>query len=923
MDAVHPPLIGRTRELQRVAALLDAAASGRSGALVISGVAGIGKTTVLDAAASAARERGLTVLRARALEDEQGHAFAGLRELLRPARGLRARLDPHHAAALEVALGEQEGPPQPPFAVSVALLALLAAAEEDGLLVLLDDVQWLDEGTFEAVLFATRRLHAEGVAVLLAARPEPDRGLRERGIEHLELGGLPTSDARALADRAGGGVAALPLEQLVAAVDGHPLALVELAAGLTADQRAGVAPLAEPLRPGPAIERAFRGRLDALPATTADALAVAAADEHASRAQTADAIRRLGLPADALDAAERAGILERDGVRWRFRHPLLRATAYHRAPLALRRDAHGALAEDAEPERRAWHRAAACDGPDAAVAGELEDVAAAVTARGALGAAAELLARAAELSPDAQDRGRRRVAAAAILATIGDPGRARPLVDAAVAEAPEDPLLRCDLERVRGMLLARGGRLEEGLRIVSDAAEEVAAVDPARAAEMLLGTVPGHWMPGHFDRMAEIAARVRELAGDRLPAHAEVAGLVQALVLALTGRPADAAAALERHVAVLERDDVPDAGTEMLSTPAHVACWTERHDLAERIVSRQLAAARARRAPGELIYPLAVQGELALRTGRLGPALAAGTEAVTLAVDANMPILLAPAGGLLAQTEAALGQEDACREHAHLSLGICALVDGVSMGLAARSALGLLGLGLGRPDEAAEWLGVCARDSARMGMREPNKTRWHANLVEALVLTGDDAGAREATAVFAAAAAAAPSAWSRAALARCRGLIAEGADGAPDLEASAAAFEERSDAFEAARSRLLLGERLRRARHRNRARDPLQAALDAFERMGAATWAARARDELRATGGPVSGERHAAAERLSPYELRVALLVADGRTNPEVAAELYMSRKTVEHHLSLIYRKLGLRSRTELARELGRTAATA
>lgn len=926
MASVHGadvPLVGRTAELRRVGGLLDEAAAGHSGALVLQGVAGIGKTTLLDAAASLARGRGLTVLRARALQAEQGLAFAGLRELLAPALGLLPRLDAHHAVALEVALGVREGAPQPPFAVSVALLALLAAAEEDGLLVLLDDVQWLDEGSFEAVVFAVRRLHADGVAVLMATRPEPDRGLRERGIPHLDLDGLSPEEARTLAGRAAGELAATPLEQLVGAVDGHPLALVELARALTPEQRAGVAPLAEPLRPGPAIERAFRGRLDALPAQTADALAVAAADEHASRAETADAIRRLGIPGDALDAAERAGVLARDGVRWRFLHPLLRATAYHRAGDDLRRDAHRALAEDAEPERRAWHRAAAAGQPDEDVAAELERTAGAVTRRGALASAAELLATAAELSPDAPDRGRRRAAAATILTAIGDPGRALPLVEAALAEGPTDPLLRSDLERVRGMTLARGGRLDDGLRIVHDAAEAVAPHDPARAAEMLLSTAPGHWMPGHFDRMAHVADRVAELTAPpnpALPAHADVAGLVRALVLALTGRPAEAAAALDRHAGVLERTDLPDAGAEMLSTPAHVAVWIERPDLAQRIMTRQLEAARARRAPGELIYPLAVQGELGLRTGRLGPARAAGSEAFALAQDANLPVLLAPTGGLLAHTEAALGLEAECREHAATSLAICDLVGGTSMGLSARSALGLLALGLGRPEEALPPLRRCAEDSARIGMREPNKVRFHANLVEALVLVGDDAGAREALEAFSRAAEAAPSAWSRAAVLRSRGLVADGIDGAQHLEASAALLDERGDAFEAARSRLLLGERLRRVRQRTRARGPLQDALDAFERMGAATWAARARDELRATGGSVGGEQHAAEERLAPHELRVALLVADGRTNPEVASELFMSRKTVEHHLSQIYRKLGLRSRTELARVLARPA---
>ena len=323
-------IIGRAAELTRLEEHLDAAAQGGASAtLLVTGEAGIGKSTVVDATVTAASEREMTVLRARAVEAEMAMPFAGLHELLLGHLDLRDQIAPHHARAIAIALGIEPGDPQPPFALAVALLALLGAIADTaptGVLVAIDDAQWLDQGSLDALLFAGRRLGAEGVVLLLAARSEPDRGLFIHGFPHLALERLSGADAEALAQAAAPeSLAVEPLTRLLSASDGNPLALVELASRLTATQASGADAVPELLLPSDAIDHAFRAELDAAGPQVAAALTVAAADERASRAELAAALTILGLDPGTLAAAEQQRLVIADGERLAFRHPLLGA----------------------------------------------------------------------------------------------------------------------------------------------------------------------------------------------------------------------------------------------------------------------------------------------------------------------------------------------------------------------------------------------------------------------------------------------------------------------------------------------------------------------------------------------------------------------------------------------------------------------
>ncbi|MEV4423331.1 LuxR C-terminal-related transcriptional regulator, partial [Patulibacter sp. NPDC049589] len=546
-------------------------------------------------------------------------------------------------------------------------------------------------------------------------------------------------------------------------------------------------------------------------------------------------------------------------------------------------------------------------------------------------AAAGALRRAVALTPGGPDAARRTLLAAELSMAAGDLPECRLLAERALTGTPE-PAVRVDLERIRATALGRMGELEAGIQPLLAHADRIAADDPGRAALLLLGAGPAFWFTGRFDRFGTVVARAEELAGEEHPVEAAMAGLLGAMVDVNVGRAADAEARIARHGHVLDRDDLPDPGYEVLASPAHVSVWTGRLDRADDLIERQLTIARRGGAAAALVYPLTVRGQLDLRRGRASSALAVGAEAVALGQDTRQTVLVGLAAAILAQTEAALGREPACREHVALAHRIADETGSVMTGLIADAALGALELCLGRLEPALAALDRCARTAARTGQTEPNVIRWQGDRIEVLARLGRTEEAAADLAVLVGHAEVAPTPWTTATVARGRALLASDADAVGEHETAIGILEAAGDRLEAARLRLALGERLRRGRQRRLAREPLRAALEVFERAGATPWAARTAVELRATGGALepagavgaggSGAvgAGAAVEELTPRELRVALLVAEGRTNPEVAAELFLSRKTVEHHLSQIYRKLGLRSRTELAREMAGAA---
>jgi DNA-binding CsgD family transcriptional regulator/tetratricopeptide (TPR) repeat protein len=914
-----PLLIGRQAELRGVVSVLERAAGDRAASLVVRGEPGIGKTALLRAAASEAEVRGMQVVRARGVEAEADLPFAGLTGLLAPLLDLRQELTPAHVAALEGALAL--GPPsaQPPFAVAAATAGLLAlAAERQPVAVIVDDAHWIDEESLQAIVFAARRLGRDPIAFVVATRPVAGGAPIAAGLDELELSRLAVADAGALLDR----VAPSPLgetvrSELTAAAAGNPLALVELPRGLTADQLSGTRPLPDPIRPGASVEASFHAQLAAVPPATRLALTAIAAERDLDPGVLEAALDALGVGSPDVAAAVAAGLVAEEAGTPELRHPLVRAAAYHGASPADRRRVHLALADAhaarGEHSRAGWHRAAAATGPDPEVAALLDHAGDEARARGALSLAAQAAQRAAELTADPAERTRRLLTAVRDLARTAHPERAAELAAQATADC-DDPLLRADLQRVRGEVLIRLGAFEPAVELLLSEADRVAPIDPVRAARMLLSASVRYRASGAYADMRAVAERARELAGEAQPDVALLADVVLAHVLVITGQRAagdELIGRREHDLATLPAGATP----ELLTSPAHASLWVERPDRSERIVDALIAAGRARSAPAELAFPLGIRTQLRFRQGRWREALADGGEAVELATDTGQLALVAFAGGALAEVEAATGREDDCRDHVERALAIADPTHSDAIGIYAHAALGLLELGLGRLDVAVEELSWCRAAAERMGMVEASVAHWAGSLVDGLGRTG----ARDALSALVgeldAVAAATGGRYAAGCAARGRGLLA-GDDFAAPLASSIEQFEHAGLPFEAARSQLALGELLRRARRRRDSRPPLVAAHAAFERLGARPWAERALAELQASGAAPAVAAPERVGELTAAELRVALLAAAGRTNPEIATELFVSRRTVEHQLSSVYRKLDLRTRAELPRAL-------
>jgi DNA-binding CsgD family transcriptional regulator len=879
-------MVGRKDERARLKALLDAAREGRSGTLLLHGPPGIGKTALLRWTIAEAAD--FTLLRARGMESESDIPFAGLAELITPLLPHLDELPSVQAAALRGALALGPATPTDRFTVPAALLSLLARAADDRpVLVVIDDAQWLDDPSLEAFLFAGRRLGQEGVVMIGAAR-EMGRRVEMPWLDRMAIEPLPDGDARALLD---GAIAPGVADRLVSTAAGNPLALLEIPGLLSDAQLAGREPLEDPLRPGTNVERAFAAAIEALPEPTRRALVIAAA----SSTRRLDAIARAGVSLVDLEPAEEARIVTLTEGELDFRHPLMRSTVYHAASQAERRSAHAALASAAEGAERAWHLAACAVAPDESVAAALEQAALDARGRGAHATAMRNLGRAAQLTPAPQPRGRRLLAAAGDAIRCGAPERALGLLDEAAA-LTEDPLLLADVERLRGHVeLRRGSPAAAYERLVREA-DRVRSRDPRRAAAMFLEASIAHMVTGDFHALIASAERARSLSAGTEPVVELLATAVIGAGQVALGETEPGVAALAACEPYLMEAD-PLANVEIVGLAAQAAIWVEDWDGAARILSRVLSAARTASAVTALIHPLAVNALLDLRRGRWAAALAGASEAVELAEDTGSLALLPHALAALTLVEAGLGHEADCRRHVERGLEV---VPGEGVHL--HAALGQLELGLGRIPEAIEALETAERGLRRRGVAS-TVVPLRPDLVEAYVRAGRR---EEAEAILAALPA------DTAVAARCRGLLAPDEDLRSEFETALALHD---TPFEKARTQLALGERLRRAKQRAEARQPLTEALDAFERLGARPWAERARTELRATGGPAGTRRQqAAAEQLTPHELQIAVLVSQGMTNREAAAALFLSPKTIEYHLGQIYRKLDVRGRAQLAR---------
>lgn len=869
------------------------AREGSGGAVVLRGEAGAGKTALLDAAV--ARAGGMRVLRTTGVESESDLAFAALHQLLWPVAGSLDALPEPQREALSAALGLAAGGVGERFLLGAGVLSLLAeAAAPDGLICVVDDFQWLDRASADALLFAARRLGTERIAMMFAVRGDaPVKGVPLT----VDVRGLPESAAAELLASGHGALSAQVARELVTQTHANPLALREIAARLTPAQLAGHEPLPEPL-PGGA--RIFGDRVAAL-SDPARLVALVAALEtgldqvlRATDLLFAEQAARAGEDATAwagraaLAELEGAGLAEVSGASVRFSHPLVRSAVHEAAVPAEVRRVHAVLAELTADERRAWHLAGAALGQDEQVATALVTTAERTRDRGGYGAAATALARAAELTPEPRVRAVRLKDAAVAAWLGGRPGQAESLLAEARERADGDATLAMEIAQLRGRFELNSGNAAEAVRILA-AGDDLSMLADAMEAASFVGDMPA----------------IVEL-GRRAAAHPDgfLRDTVAGIGLTLDG---DAAGPGLLRRALARSGELEDAAEYLWATAA-ASCLGES-DLASEMAGHAGRVARVSGMTGQLPVVLEFVATAERLTGRLARSQAISEEGLELAREAGYENTVAAHRANLAALAALRGEEKDCERHAREALAIAVPHRvGLHVGVA-EYALALLDLCMGRYAAAHDRFTAIA--AAGPGAGHPTVV-WRSapDRVEAAVGAGDEAGARAIVEAYEQWSAHAATPESHALLARCRGL----ADSSSE-DAFGEALRLHTNPFEAARTSLLLGERLRRGQKPAEARAHLRTAWETFERAGARPWARRAQEELRAAGE--SGQAPPAAavlDVLTPQELRIAGLVTDGLSSKQIAARLFLSPRTVEYHLYKIYPKLGIGSRTELAR---------
>jgi DNA-binding CsgD family transcriptional regulator/tetratricopeptide (TPR) repeat protein len=902
-------LHGRQPECERVDGLLAAARAGRSGVLVLRGEAGIGKSALLRYAAEQAD--GTRVLRGTGVESESEYPFASLHHLLRPVQHHLDAVPERQRGALRAAFGLADPGGDDRFLICLGVLSLLAdVAEQRPLICLIDDAQWLDGPSADALTFAGRRLDAEGIVLLFAARDDERRTFVGAGLPELRLAGLDAAAAQAVLSE---GLPVVPhvRDLLVAATAGNPLALRELPAALTVDQLAGRAPLPGRLPVGAAVERVFLAQVRRQPAPTQTLLLLVAAEDTGDLSTVLAAAQRLGVPAEALDAAETAGLVDVEAGSIAFRHPLVRSAVYRGATFLQRRAAGEALAAvldgEQHSERRAWQLAATAVGPDDRLADELARIAEQARRRNGHAAAATAYERAAELTVAAEAGARRRHAAARAAWSAGQAERALGLL--ARAGDATDPHLRGEMAYLRGSIeLACGTPLAAQTSLLAGV-DLIADSDPPLAATMLAEVGRIAWLGGDLACIRDTGRRLAALPAPGGGAATVTAKLVIGLSRFLHGDQAGAAEMLRAVAATAEQIDDPTA----LTSAAGGALFVGDDARAATLYARSTARARADGAANALPWLLAPMASLEMWTGRYAAATANATEGLRLASETGQLNPAAHHHGVLAWIAAVQGREQDCREAATAALDRAIPYRLGPQAAIAGWALALLDLTLGRPAEAFQRLDALSRAGPGEGHQMVNVFAA-ADLVEAAARSAHSAEARTALARLEQWTAQSGVPWASALVERCHALLTDGDDAAERYERALARHTGGGRPFDTARTELAFGEMLRRRRRRSQARIHLRAAYETFERLGAGPWAAKARAELRATGETAHQRDAGTIDRLTPQELQIVRLVGDGGTNREVAAQLFLSPRTVDYHLHKIFTKLGMSSRAELVR---------
>jgi DNA-binding CsgD family transcriptional regulator len=895
---------GECRALDR---LIEAVRAGESRTLVVRGDPGVGKTVLLEHVAGRASGAGCLVAHVMGVQSEMELAFAGLHQLCAPILGRAERLPVPQRDALRTALGIAAGPPPDRFLVGLAVLGLLSEVTGDRpLICVVDDEQWLDQASAQALGFAARRLAADPVGLVFAARnPGPELA----GLPELVVDGLADDDARALLEAAlAGPLDARVADLIVAETRGNPLALLELPRGLTPAELAGGfgLPGAAPLTGR--IEESFLRQLEALPEQTRRLVQLAAADPSGDRSLVWRAAGRLGIPADAAALAAEAGLAE-FGARVRFRHPLVRSAVYRSASLPDRRQLHAALAEvtdpQADPDRRAWHRAQAAAGPDEDVAAELERSAGRAQARGGLAAAAAFLERSVLLTADPARHAERALAAAQASMQAGAFGKALELL-AAAEDGPMDEFATARADLLRGQIAFASSLGSDAPPLLLKAAKRLEPLNRELARDTYLSAWMAAAFAGHLageSDLLEVSRAARALPPSKHPPH-PLDLLLDGYTLLVTNGPAAAASALQQAASAFASADTPLREELQFGWMAHgaaIALWDE--DGWRAILVRQVRVARAAGALDQLPVGLvALAMDDAWRGDFAG--------AVSLIAEAD--VVCEATGSRIAPYAAmflAALRGNQAEVAPLIEASITAAEAGGQGGAAAYAhwVAAILHNGLGRYADALA--------AAEQAIPEANLyvSIWTLpELIEAAARTGNTRVAPGALERLAETTQAGGTDFGLGLEARSRALLRRG-------DAAEGCYREAIDRLgrsrlrpELARAHLLYGEWLRRESRRVDARAQLRAAHDGFISIGMEAFAERARRELIATGGTPRKRRVETRDQLTPQEEQIARLARDGLSNPQIGAQLFLSARTVEWHLRKVFAKLGIGSRHEL-----------
>jgi DNA-binding CsgD family transcriptional regulator len=911
-SAVGPPrsrLLGRQREQDALDRLLDATRGGHGGVLVVHGDPGVGKTALLAYAVQAASE--FQVVQAVGVDGEMELSYAALQQLCSTVLDFMERLPEPQREAVAIAFGQRAGPAPNAFLVGLAVLGLLSEAAEDRpVLCAVDDAQWLDRESERALAFVARRLLAERIAIVFATR---DLGDSLAGLPELHVGPLGRRDGRALLES----VLPAPLDErvldrIVLETHGNPLALLELPRGLTPSQLAGGfgLPAAVPL--SASIEESFARRLAGLPGDARRLLLVAAADPVGDTALVWRAAQQLGIPKSAAEAVQAAGLVEL-GARVAFRHPLARSAVYRAAGLKERHAVHRALADATDPridpDRRAWHRAQTASTPDEDIAAELERSAGRAQSRGGSAAVAAFLERAAALTPDPTRRAQRLLAAAAANRDAGDLEDALEL-SIAIDDGVLDELDRARVDLLQAQIALEQRRGSDAGPLFLSAASRLETLDPALARETYLEALGGAvandvQVVGGAPAVAA-AARAAP-PGAVPPRSADV--LLDAFAIRFTDGYAAAAPILAQALELLLATDISgkDVGRSLSlsggrnSNIVALELWDD--EALHLLAARQVQLARDTGALGHLQFSLSFLARSHMLAGELTEAALVIDEARTIAeatgntAIVNAPMVLAAWRGDEPQaTELIEARSDEAAKRGWTSHNY---------------ARAVLYNGLGRHDAArtAAWEAFGPDPIGYGSFLAPEVAEAASRTEDRTLLEYTAEWISERTRMIG-------SGWASGIEARVRALLSDG-DAADDLYLQSIAHLSGTRVrLELARSHLLYGEWLRRERRRLDARSHLRTALEQFTSMGADAFARRAERELLATGEHARKRTPDTLDQLTPQETQIARLAADGDTNREIAAQLFISPSTVEYHLRKAFRKLDVKSRTQLAKRL-------